>query len=266
MEPSVQLKQFVGGMLANHQKALQAQKMLDAGMESAVSASDFNGHRDQAFGHVTYAQHGEDLIVMNIFHLIGIPRPTYIDVGAHHPLNISNTALLYKRGSRGINVEANPHLIHEFHKLRPDDTNLNVGVGEARGQLEFYYIDDYSGRNTFDKEAAELFVKQYPAFKIRNVERIEIRPLDELIDEHAGGVYPDFLTIDVEGWDYRVLAAADFTRSRPKVICAEVVSSAPGDVSGDLTRLLKTRGFVPYARTVGNIIFVDQAVFAEISV
>jgi hypothetical protein len=68
------------------------------------------GHRDQWFGGRTYAQHGDDLAVLNIFKRLGIERPSYLDVGAYHPFDLSNTALLYERGSRGINVEPNEAL------------------------------------------------------------------------------------------------------------------------------------------------------------
>jgi hypothetical protein len=39
-----------------------------------------------------------DVIVKFIFDCIGISKPTYLDVGAHHPY-ISNTALFYESGS-----------------------------------------------------------------------------------------------------------------------------------------------------------------------
>lgn len=58
----------------------------------------FAGSPDQGFGHITYSQFGEDLVVANIFALLGVKRPTYLDVGANHPLKGSNTALLYARG------------------------------------------------------------------------------------------------------------------------------------------------------------------------
>ena len=55
---------------------------------------------DQRFGPQTYAQGGEDLVLLNIFARLGIARPTWLDIGAHHPWRISNTALLYARGWR----------------------------------------------------------------------------------------------------------------------------------------------------------------------
>lgn len=226
---------------------------------AGIGPWNFRGHPDQSFGPTTYAQFGEDLILLNIFHLLGIERPSFIDVGAHHPVNISNTALLYQRGSRGINIEANPNLIAAFAELRPEDLTLNVGVGPASGVLDFYMIDDFSGRNTFDRETAERFVASDPRFTIREVRRIQVQTLDQIVAEYRAGQYPELLCIDAEGLDYAIAQAAHFGPEGPIVICTEVVSGANEDSSGQMTSLLQRRGYVPYLRTVGNIIFVRAA-------
>lgn len=222
-----------------------------------VNGTDgYRGHPDQAFGGSTYAQFGEDLIVLNIFHLLGIPKPSYFDVGAHHPLNVSNTALLHLRGSRGINVEANPNLIEAFRAARPEDVNLNVGAGPEPGTLNFYFIDDWSGRNTFRRDVAEEFVRENPQFQIRDVRPIPVVTLDSIVAEHAGGRFPDFLSLDVEGLDYDLLRSATLQPDGPLVICVEAVSGADSDDSARLTGLLTGRGYHLYMRTVGNLIFV----------
>ena len=77
-------------------------------------------------------------MLCNLFRLMGIERPGYLDLGAHHPYVISNTALLYERGSRGVNVEANPALVVAFREVRPDDVTVNVGVGPEQGTRPFY--------------------------------------------------------------------------------------------------------------------------------
>ncbi len=225
----------------------------------------YPGHPDQAFGGSTYAQFGEDLIVLNIFKRLGIDKPSYLDVGAHHPLNVSNTALLYMRGSRGINVDANPNLIGAFKTHRPGDINLNVGVGPQRGSLDFYFIDDWSGRNTFRRDVAEDFVREYPEFSIRDVRKIPVVTVNDVIDEHNHGVFPDFMSLDVEGLDFDILAGARFAPGGPKVICVEAVSGADSDDSARLVELLPGRGFVLQMRTVGNLIFADAASAARLS-
>lgn len=225
-------------------------------------AEVYLGHPDQFFGPYTYSQYGEDLIIANIFGLLDIPKPSYIDIGAHHPINISNTALFYKRGSRGINIEANPNLIKSFYDLRPDDINLNIGISNISDSLEFYCIDEYSGRNTFNKKNVDEFIEKNPQFSIREIKKIEVKTINEVISKYANGIYPDLLSIDIEGLDYRVLASANFDSSYPKVICAEVTYLKNGE---NTSELLKKRGYIPYVNTISNIIFVHKSVYQQLT-
>src|SRR5436853_220648 len=62
-------------------------------------------------GRLSYAQVGEDLVMWHIaYDVLGIKNPTYMDVGAHHPVINNNTFLFYERGSRGVLVHPNPAL------------------------------------------------------------------------------------------------------------------------------------------------------------
>jgi FkbM family methyltransferase len=208
------------------------------------------------YGPETYSHSGADLVVLNIFELLGIERPSYLDIGAHHPTDISNTALLYSRGSRGVNVEANPDLIEEFYKDRPEDTNINVGITPAEGTFDFYRIDPWSGRNTFSKDAAVGFVEAYPDFRISDILNLKTMTLNQFVDTHCHGVFPDFLSIDIEGLDYDVLLATNFGYTRPKVICVETVDFLGKSKYGQFCLMLRGKGFVPYCRLVADAIFL----------
>ncbi len=100
-------------------------KKLKHKLKSKLYASEF-----RKFKKISFSQCGEDLIVQNIFNCLGIEKPSYIDVGAYDPFIFSNTALFYSKGSRGINIEPDPHLYKTFPKHRKEDINLNVGIGE----------------------------------------------------------------------------------------------------------------------------------------
>ena len=215
----------------------------------------FAGHPDQAFGPLTYAQFGEDLILANVFISRGIDKPSFLDIGAHHPVNCSNTALLYARGARGLCVEANPNLIQAFQDLRPEDKIINIGCGVAEGTLDFYMIDHASGRNTFDRATAEAFVAAHPEFRIRETRAIPVLSLDQIVTSHCGGIWPDLLSLDIEGLDYAVLQAAHFDSTRgPKVICVETVSGADNRQDAAIETLLTDRGYRVLGRTVANVI------------
>jgi len=212
-------------------------------------------HPDQRFGGVTYAQHGDDIVIRCVFDSLGIDNPSYLDIGAHHPSNISNTKLFYDAGSRGINVEANPNLFSQFMVDRPYDINLNFGVGKEAGFIPFYMIDNYSGRNSFDFETVNAFVQDYPEFSIKQVVDLPVMTVAQLLSNRT---VPDFLTIDVEGLDYDILKSIDFERYPFKVICVEVGGSDKINYADAVSSLLEENNYFSLIRCGANLIFVAK--------
>jgi len=215
---------------------------------------------DSNFGGKSYSQHGNDVIVFQIFKQLGIDKPSYIDIGAHDPLYVSNTAILHKSGSRGINIEANPALIKNFYEQRPDDINLNVGVGTKKGILPFYMFDESSGRNTFSLEEAKRFEESCPEMKLVKTIELPVVTLTDIINEHWSGKYPDYMDIDIEGLDYEVLQSCDFSGKTPYVICVEIDKA---NVSG-MNAMLAEKGFVPYCRIISDMIYVRKNIRNEL--
>ncbi len=223
---------------------------------ASIPGIDIAMNVNSTYGGISYSQCGDDVIVDSVFKILSIPQPSYIDVGAHHPTNISNTALLYKQGSRGINVEANPNLIEEFRARRPDDVNLCVGVDVKTGEMPFYMIDDLSGRNTFCREVAEEFVAQYTQFSITKVITVPVVTLDSIIEQHAGGKWPHYCSMDIEGLDYAVLKESNL-RDGPLVITVEVHQPDP---MRQMTAMMRGKGYLPYCRSWGNVNYVREDV------
>ena len=160
-------------------------------------------------------------------------------------------------GSRGINIEANPSLFDEFVRARPDDININIGVSDHEGSLDFYMIDEHSGRNTFSREAAESFVREYPAFSIQETRKIPVTTISSILANYYDEKCPLFLSVDAEGFDYRILKSMDFSKYRPAVICAEIVFAGEKGEANEIISLLKTSDYFIYYLSCGNILFVD---------
>lgn len=210
----------------------------------------------------SYSQCGEDLIARYIFDFLKIPAPTYLDIGAHHPQFLSNTFLFYQQGASGINIEPDPTLFSEFPKQRSRDTNLNIGISDHEGELPFYVMSSTT-LNTFSEADARAAVAQ-GRVKIDKVFPVRVRPINAVLQETLQDKPLDFLSIDVEGLDFKILKSMDFTRWRPKVICAETITYSEtnqGVKIPEIAGLLHELGYTAYADTHINTIFVDSKIF-----
>ena len=206
---------------------------------------------------LSYAQCGEDLILQYLFVALGISKATYLDVGAHHPTYLSNTYLFYENGSSGVCVEPDPSLFEAFPKKRPRDGHLNIGVGTAGGEADFYVMST-STLNTFSKAEAERY-QSYGHHRCTKTIKIKLESINEIIGKHFDTA-PNLLSLDVEGLDYLILQTFDFKRFRPQTFCLETLSYTEDKSERKLTEIIElmhANGYMTYADTYVNTIFVD---------
>lgn len=207
----------------------------------------------------SYSQSGEDLIIKFIFDTIGVLQPSYIDIGAHDPFYLSNTALFYETGSTGVSVEPDPYLFKKIKKKRKRDINLNLGIGLENCDQDFY-IMNVPTLNTFSKIEAERALTQGD-YSIDKVITVPVKSLKCIIDQHCKGFFPDFLSVDVEGIDELIIKSIDFESNSPKVICVETISfsnNGEGVKDNNLIKFIESKGYLLYADTFINTIFVKK--------
>lgn len=164
----------------------------------------------------SYSQYNEDLYLDLIFKCKS--SGFYVDIGANDPSILSNTKRFYDRGWHGVNVEPNPTLHAKLQAERPNDINLNVGVGNSSGSLPFY-IMSADTLSSFDKEAALAGGKVHGS-RLDKVLEISLVTLTEIFWTHAPAEI-DFLSVDTEGYDLQVLESNDWSRWRPKALVVE---------------------------------------------
>lgn len=219
-----------------------------------------SGKTAEDFMKKSWSQCGEDLILHHIFHELRLDKPTWIDIGAHHPFYLNNTFLFYSQGARGINIEPDPSLCQQFVKERPKDINLNFAIGEQSGELDFYIFNEPT-LNTLVKEEADRIHKEHPGYFVKEVCKVKIEPLDQVIEKYAQGKFPDLLSLDVEGLDEQILKSIPFEKTAPKVICVETISFSTqgrGVKSVAIPEFLKSKGYMVYADTNINTLFVKE--------
>lgn len=207
----------------------------------------------------SYSQCGEDLIVAFVLETVGIARPSYLDLGAHHPSYLNNTYLFYCQGSRGVNVEADPVLAVGLQRARPGDVTLNVGVGPQAGTLQFYVMS-VPTLSTFSAEEANRYCKEFGYRIIRTID-VQVKSFMQLVQEHFESA-PDFVTLDVEGLDLPILRSIDFSSCRPLVLCVETLTyseSGQGQRIKEIDSVMEDAGYLRYGDTHINTIYVDEA-------
>ena len=213
----------------------------------------------------SYAQCGEDLIVHYLFHWIGIAKPSYLDLGAHHPTYLSNTYHFYLQHSYGVCVEPDPAYFSGFQKKRGRDICLNVGVGTTTSTEADFFLMSAPTLNTFSEEEAKRFEAE-TSYKILKQIKMPIIAINEIVEKYfLDG--PNFVSLDIEGLDLAILQAFDFTRWRPQVFCVETVvfseqRSGATKVT-DVIKFMQEQGYFVYADTYINTIFVDQSAWQD---
>jgi len=202
---------------------------------------------------LSYSQEGEDLLLNRFF---DDKRDGYfVDVGAHHPTRFSNTYFFYLKGWRGINIDAMPGSMSPFQISRPLDTNLEMGVG-LQSQMLIYHMFNEPALNTFSVEEAQKKAA-IPNYNIIGKKEIRVEPLSAILNEHLpAGQAIDFLSIDVEGLDYDVLASNDWDKYRPKLILVECLGlSLENSTDNKTVQFLKGIGYTMVAKSYNTVFF-----------
>lgn len=219
----------------------------------------------QDAGKLSHAQCGEDLIMDHILTSLGIVKPFFIDIGAHDPLFLNNTAYFHKRGARGVNIEPDPSLIERFKEKRPEDINLGIGVSDRPGSSDLpFHVFNAPTLNTFSKEEAERIEQEDARYRVTRTLNIPVRNINDILDEHCSHRRIDILSMDVEGLDEALIRAIDFDRHKPLIICLETISysaTGHGVKNTALIEHITAQGYLLYADTNINSIFVLEHIW-----
>ena len=176
------------------------------------------------YGNVTYAQSGEDMI---LDFLVGHkPLGFYVDVGCNHPLLGSNTYRFYRKGWRGICIDANPKFMRAFRKFRPRDAFVQACISDKEEDVEFHFfahseLSSISGKPLYDNDEH---------YRPLGSQKMRARPLHTVLAELNAPQDFDILSVDVEGHDEAVVRSLG--SYRPKVIVAEFGGAEPLDLPG----------------------------------
>ena len=164
----------------------------------------------------SYAMDNEDTAVLDYFK--DKKNGFYVDVGCYHPIHRNNTYLLHKKNWNGINIDTSQFSIDLFNHLRPNDLNYNFAISNKNEIIKLFYQKELSQLSTTERGQAETVFQGNIKEKV-----IQAFTLDEILnrDKYKNSII-DFLDIDVEGADLKVLEGLSFDKFKPELVCVEI--------------------------------------------
>jgi len=164
----------------------------------------------------SYAMDNEDTVVINYFK--DKKNGFYVDVGCYHPTHRNNTYLLHKQSWSGVNIDTSEFSIDLFNHMRPKDLNYSYAISNRNEIIKLFFQKELSQLSTTESDQAKNVFQG----DIKEKE-IQAFTLDEILNR---GKFKnnkiDFLDIDVEGADLKVLEGLSFDIYKPELVCIEI--------------------------------------------
>ena len=215
-----------------------------------------------------YSSHGEDYILSSIFinrfYGMNLLDGFYVDVGAHHPTLLSNTAFFYNLGWRGINIEANPGALKAFKRERPRDININCAISSTDGEIDFHLFgnedQEVFGSSSTISNSHKDYIETGQNVKAKTI-KVKCSRLDTIMEQHCENIEIDFMSMDIEGAELEALKSNDFNKYRPLIIAIEIL---PHKISADkilendpIVKFLTDQGYNFFSLALKTYFFYD---------
>jgi FkbM family methyltransferase len=194
-----------------------------------------------------------------VLNLLGKPSGLfYVDIGAHDGLSCSNSAYMeFLLGWDGICIEPHPELFSLLEESRSCKL-YNCCISDVDEFMDFVVIsgdgDALSGilSNMDDehkKRYQEHVVKFGGGFEVK---KIMSKTLNSILDENSVSKI-DYLSIDTEGSEYKIITSIDYDRFDITVISAE---NNTGDSS--VRDFLESKGYEYVTKCCSDEIFIKR--------
>lgn len=207
-----------------------------------------------------HGQLGQDELVYNHFFKGRPGKGTFLEVGASDGVQFSNT-LFFERelGWRGMCVEANPA---DYELLCQNRRSINVfgAAYDRQGVVSFRCNTGRTKQLSGVEESYHPLHAQRIASELQEwggSTRLTTVPCFTLTDTLLAHDMPvvDYMSLDVEGAEMRVLRGIDFDRITVKVMTIEDNYGQ----EAELDELLLPRGFAKLGRVSHDLIYFQPA-------
>ena len=187
---------------------------------------------------------GEDIFIRRFFK--NTRSGFYVDIGCYHPIKGSLTYYLFKKGWNGLNIDLSKVSIDLFKIVRPKDYNVNAAITDFDGDTIYYENGAINQQNSLISNGQKKQIK-IKAYKLETL----------LNDLNITNV--DFLNIDVEGNDFKVISNFNFSKFRPKLISIEQnIYNSEELLKLDCHKLLTKNNYFLTSKIGVTCIYIDK--------
>jgi hypothetical protein len=194
-----------------------------------------------------YSQDHEQVHILKA--LEGISRGKFLDIGAYHPTELSNTRALYELGWEGVMVEPSPapmlSLLKEYSQDQRIQLIQGLVVPESEGGVRPMVITN-GPYSTIDPKTAKKW-GQHKSVGYYGSLFIPVIPIESLLS--SLGPF-DFIDFDVEGGSKDLFTRMLDLNIRPRCVCVEY-----DDYRAEIEIGAKTSGYKQVYVNATNIIF-----------
>lgn len=164
---------------------------------------------------MSYSQYDEEKHILEA--VAGHNQGRFMDIGAWHATQFSNTRALYERGWSGVLIEPSPEpflgLLKEYGE-DPRIALIHAAVGFERSLLKFHATAD--AVSTTDEAS---YRKWKDAAKFDGVFYTPVVPLEDIVTQFGGDF--GFVNFDAEGISVDLFCRFLAIGQRPKCVCVE---------------------------------------------
>ena len=204
-----------------------------------------------------YSQNNEEKILLDYFWR-DLPNGMHLlDVGANDGKTFSNSLALIQLGWNATLLEPSPKAYQKLIELHGDNPKvkcLNYGISTESGESDFFESGGHNGSNdislysSIDQNEIKRWGDAVPFDKIK----AQFKTYDEFLTDVNHQTF-DFVTIDIEGYDWHLLKQMDLNALGVRLLIVEW--NGINDMANNMIWHCSNYGLKEISRNPENLIF-----------